>query len=203
MGFTDGKSPNMTRWKIGFEPGNPSTLYACYLYGRYGLLRSTDAGDNWSLLNNGLSAPYDKMVSGLMAYDSDTLFISTGESYDNKPPRPGNGMFRSFDAGGTWSPNSLQYTATTCLGTNLLKTLFVGTDTNGLFYSNDRGDGWIQHPRIPSNSSIHAIENKDDIVLTGTDQGVFLSSNHGITFTNTGLRAVRLHSSTLCRTYDE
>ena len=34
--------PNMTGWKITIDENSPNTIYACDVYSRYGILKSTD-----------------------------------------------------------------------------------------------------------------------------------------------------------------
>ena len=179
--------PNMTGWKITIDENSPNTIYACDVYSRYGILKSTDGGSTWSNPINGLNSERDKMVSGLSILSTDTLIISTGESATTTPPRPGNGVFKSFDGGNTWNPAGLQNMTTPCIGNNVFGTIFVGTEDHGLFYSNDYGTTWTIHPDVSSTAICHEIDVKDSIILIGTNFGVYLSSNYGINFTNIGL----------------
>ena len=179
--------PNMTGWKITIDENSPNTIYTCDVYSRYGILKSTDGGSTWSNPINGLNSERDKMVSGLSLLSTDTLIISTGESATTTPPRPGNGVFKSFDGGNTWNPAGLQNMTTPCIGNNVFGTIFVGTEDHGIFYSNDYGTTWTIHPDVPSTAICHEIDVKDSIILIGTNLGVYLSSNYGINFTNIGL----------------
>jgi len=70
--------PNMTGWSITIDENNPDTIYACDMYGRYGILKSTNGGNSWNQITIGLTSVYDKMVSGLVIQNTDTLLISTG-----------------------------------------------------------------------------------------------------------------------------
>ena len=179
--------PNMTGWKITIYENSPNTIYACDVYSRYGILSSTDGGATWSNSINGLNTQRDKMVSGLIILNTDTLIISTGESATTTPPRPGNGVFRSFDGGNTWSPAGLQNKTIPCIANNVFGTIFAGTEDHGLFYSNDHGNNWTLHPDVPSSAICHEIDVEDSVVLIGSNLGVYLSSNYGINFTNIGL----------------
>ena len=179
--------PNMTGWKIVLDQQAPDTLFACDVYGRYGILKSINGGRNWKPAANGLSTAYDKMVSGLIMLNTDTLLISTGESATTDPPRPGNGIFFSTDEGFSWTARGLQGQTTPCIAKNIFQTIFVGTESNGLHYSNDVGANWIPHPDVSSAATIHEIDVRDSVILIGSNAGVYLSTNYGINFTNIGL----------------
>lgn len=179
--------PNMTGWSMSIDHNTPDTLYVCDVYSRYGVLKSIDGGQSWIQKTNGLNTTYDKMVSGIVIKTSDTLFISTGEASTTTPPRPGNGIFKSFDGGDSWTPSGLQGITIPCIDKNIFGTIFAGTELNGLRYSNDNGANWIPHPDVSSTSVIHEIDVKDSIIVIGTSTGVYLSTNWGINFTNLGL----------------
>ena len=179
--------PNMTGWKIVIDENSPDTLYSCDLYGRYGVLKSTDGGENWDLKNSGLNYAYDKMVSGLTIKTADTLFISTGESVTSTPARAGNGVYKSYDGGDNWIEGGLQGKTIPCIGKNDFGTIFAGSENFGLYYSNDNGTNWLTHPTIPTTGTIHEIQTISNIILVASSEGVFLSEDWGINFTNIGL----------------
>ena len=179
--------PNMTGWSITIDQDNPDTLFACDVYSRYGLLKSTDGGNTWIQIVNGLSSQYDRMVSGITLKSPDTLFISTGEGASTTPPRPGNGVFKSFNGGNSWSQAGLQGSTVLAIGSNVFGTVFAGTETQGLQFSNDNGSNWSIHPDIASNAGIFEIEVMDSVIAVASTAGIYLSTNWGINFTNTGL----------------
>ncbi len=179
--------PNMTGWSITVDAADPNILYACDVYSRYGLLKSTDAGITWNEITSGLSTQYDRMVSGLAIKTSDTLFISTGEGANTTPPRPGNGVFKSFDAGNSWMPGGLQGETVLSIGNNIFGTIFAGTEGQGLQFTNDNGNSWFPHPEVQAGSVVFEIEVEDSIIAVATSSGVYLSTNWGINFSNTGL----------------
>lgn len=179
--------PNMTGWSITIDPLSPNTIYVCDVYSRHGLLKSTDGGNTWSQIVNGLSSQYDRMVSGIAIKSSDTLFISTGEGANTDPPRPGNGIFKSFNGGNSWTQTGLQDTTVLSIGSNVFGTIFAGTESDGLKYSNDNGATWFNHPQIPTTSGINEIEVQDSVIALASTAGIYLSTNWGVNFTNTGL----------------
>ena len=179
--------PNMTGWKITIYDAAPDTIYACELYGRYGILKSIDGGSTWNQISNGLNSSYDRMVSGLVIQSEDTILISTGESSTSNPPRTGNGVFISYNGGGFWNPAGLQGYTIPCIANNVFGTVFAGSESNGLFYTNDNGVTWLPHPNIDTNAAIHEIDVKENVIVIGASTGVYLSTDWGINFTNIGL----------------
>lgn len=179
--------PNMTGWSITIDNQTPDVIYACDVYGRYGLLKSTDGGSTWNQSTNGLSTNYELMVSGLTMKSSDTLFISTGEGANTTPPRPGNGVFKSFDAGNSWTPAGLQGETVLSIGNNIFGTVFAGTEANGLQFTNDNGATWAPHPDITNTAVVFEIEVEGNVIAVASSAGVFLSTNWGVNFINTGL----------------
>ncbi|MBI3133102.1 MAG: T9SS type A sorting domain-containing protein [Bacteroidetes bacterium] len=185
--LTTGNFPNMTGWKIVLDENAPDTLYACDLYGRYGVLKSTNGAMSWELKNTGLSTIYDKMVSGLVLKASDTLFISTGEGAGSTPPRPGNGVFSSYDGGASWQYAGLQGVTVPCIAKNSFGTIFAGTEGAGLYYTNDNGASWFVHPDVPTTGLINEMDVKDQVIVVASTEGIYLSLNWGINFTYVGL----------------
>ena len=185
--ITTANFPNMTGWRVVIDDNNSNVVYGCDVYGRYGILKSTDGGTSWTVNNIGLNSAYDKMVSGLVAKTSDTLFISTGENATSTPMRPGNGMFKSYNGGVSWSPAGLQGETIPAVGKNDFGTIFAGTEGAGTFYTNDNGNNWIVHPDIPQTGVVHEIQTIGNVMIVASSEGIFLSGDWGITFTNIGL----------------
>lgn len=187
--LTTADFPNFTGWHLELDPNNPATIYACDLYGRYGVLKSTNFGNSWTLQVNGLNSIRSRMVSKLAvaSTNGDTLFISTGEAPNaNNAPRPGDGVFRSDDAGQTWLPMGFQGHPVPCIEHNA-GIVFAGVHGLGLHATSDMGATWLTHPDVPTTAEIHQIESLNNFVVAACDSGVYLSANFGINFTNIGL----------------
>ena len=122
--------PNMTGWKITISQTLPNTIYVCDIYNRYSILKSINGGQTWNQISNGLNSSYDKMVSGLVIQNTDTLLISTGEASNSTPPRPGNGVFVSNNGGTTWNPAGLQGYTIPSIANNAFGTVFAGSESN-------------------------------------------------------------------------
>ena len=180
---------NMTGWDIEIDPHNPDRIFACEFYSRYGVLKTENGGQTWSVINNGLNTAYDRMVRELViaSADAETLFICTGESADTDPPRPGNGLFKSFNGGQSWQPAGLQGIPTPTMAIDSNKFLYVGTDKQGLYYSDDLGITWQKHPDIPGTATVKKIVVRDNIIVVAANTAIYLSTDSGNTFSNIGL----------------
>jgi photosystem II stability/assembly factor-like uncharacterized protein len=157
----------------------------------YGMARSSDEGETWSLLTNGItsSASYYSVAKNSI---NGMIFAASR----------GNGMYRSEDNGDTWIEinNGLIYDASTYLHE-------IAFDTNGIIYvatynynnpvgihkSQNNGDNWTQitvnDGQNDLNTTCIAINDKN-VIFTGTSgDGIFRSSNGGNTWENvsTGL----------------
>jgi photosystem II stability/assembly factor-like uncharacterized protein len=98
---------------LAFEPGNPKTIYAVLWATRRtpwsvypassmpgsGIFKSTDGGEHWSQLTNGLPAMPGRM--GIAPAPS-----QPGRVYAIVDAENGGGMYRSDDAGATWTKTS-------------------------------------------------------------------------------------------------
>jgi ligand-binding sensor domain-containing protein len=68
--------------------------------------------------------------------------------------------------------------------------VFVGTSSNGVFYSTDNGANWTAaNNGIPSNTLVSSITSSGTNIFAGTHSGVYLSTDDGINWTavNNGL----------------
>ncbi|MDZ4666053.1 MAG: T9SS type A sorting domain-containing protein [Bacteroidota bacterium] len=191
--LTTSSIPNFSGWKIVVDPYHTNTIYGCDMYGRYGVIKSINGGNTWQISSTGLGTIYEKMVSGLVTVNGtpDTLLISTGTQNQGTPPRPGNGIWKSFNGGATWTAAGLQGITAPCIASNGQGgAIFVGTEGFGLKISTNLGTTWITHPQIISTATISEIESDSNIVLVSTlFNGVYLSTDYGNNFTNIGLTA--------------
>lgn len=133
---------------VWIDPRNENIILAAAISG--GMWRSEDGGATWKQLN-------DQEVS-LMAscitsspFNPDIIYYGTGEGRANSADVDGNGIFKSTDGGKTFK----QIASTIGLpGFETIwdirhslddeTTLFVGTQTNGLWRSTDAGASWEQ-----------------------------------------------------------
>ena len=98
-----------------------------------GLFRSTDNGENWSPISNGLGS----LQLGALAFaDNGTIFAGTFNG----------GVFRSMDNGDSWNEmnNGLTNPHARSFVINSSGVIFTGTDGSGVYRSTDNGESWHQ-----------------------------------------------------------
>ncbi len=148
-----------------------------------GIFHSTDGGENWITVNNGLMVNTDITA---LAFDGTTLFAGTGV-----------GLYLSTDNGASWNSSSdLSY-----IGVNALVVtdgnILAGTYGNGIYISYDEGQLWF-----PSDSGFNSLPwegncptvntfvvSGHDVFAGTSDSGIFRSSDEGMHWTpvSTGL----------------
>ena len=183
-----GDYPNFTGWHIEMDPDRPDTLYFCEMYGRYGILKTTDGGATLEHQTDGFNFDRDFQTTSLVVYPGmgDTVFAATGEAEDEYG-RIGNGVFSSFNGGSSWNYSGLQGTAIPCIEISDANRLLAGTADEGLMYSDDVGETWTVHPDIPDTASILQINKKNGIVVVSAGaNGMYMSDDHGMSFENIG-----------------
>jgi photosystem II stability/assembly factor-like uncharacterized protein len=120
-------------WTIEIDPTDSRTVYA----GTYGggLFKTTNSGDSWTPINNGLSSIY---IAAVAVDPGDPDIVYAGAYY-------GGGVFKSWDGGAIWSPssNGMDNVSVWSLDVDPLDPdhLLAGTPV-GAFLSVDGGHTW-------------------------------------------------------------
>lgn len=91
---------------IAVDPKNPKKIYIALQVGY--MLKTTDGGKQWQLLNEDLDADVHTIV--IDPENSDRLFIATGGSDCRKGRVKGRALYRSHDAGESWEPMAMEFT---------------------------------------------------------------------------------------------
>ena len=91
--------------EITFDLGNPKILYAALQVGF--MLKSTDGGTTWKLLDKGLDADVHAIV--IDPDNSNRLFIASGGDSYRAGQAPGRSLYMSEDGGDSWSPTAMNY----------------------------------------------------------------------------------------------
>jgi len=91
---------------ITIDPNDPSVIYAALQVGY--ILKSTDGGKTWRLLNNNFDCDVHTIV--VDPQHSDNVYIATG-GHDSRSGRaPGRALYASADGGETWSTTAMNFT---------------------------------------------------------------------------------------------
>ncbi len=133
---------------LWIDPRNENIVLAGSVSG--GLWRSTNAGATWTPVNEHESSLSVTSIAS-NPFNHDIVYYSTGEGRGNSTTVDGGGIFKSIDGGKTFSViastvNKTGFEAVWKIAHSLddSNTLFVGTESYGLFRSTDAGLTWQQ-----------------------------------------------------------
>jgi photosystem II stability/assembly factor-like uncharacterized protein len=125
---------------ITFNHHTPTILYVS-VFGCDGVYKTTNGGNTWSVINNGLT---DKHVLTLVVdpMTPSTLYVGTCNGGDCK-----GGIFKSVDGGESWMPINNGLTADWSIWVLAIdptnpSILYAGTGGAGVFKSTDGGETW-------------------------------------------------------------
>lgn len=173
-----------------------------------GFFRSTNNGDTWVQINNGLpdsiaggAGLFINLLDHLFAFTIDGLYRSTnnGDSWarTNSPVRfllamnlsghifgmgSGERVYRSTDHGETWEERGVLVAGAIAFAINSAGHIFAQSPYGGVFRSTDDGDTWVQVNSGLSNTWFYTltINSIGHIFVAGQDSvGVFLSTDNG------------------------
>ncbi|MEA2639604.1 MAG: hypothetical protein QOF51_998, partial [Chloroflexota bacterium] len=85
---------------ITIDPTDPDTIYAALQVGY--MLKSTDGGDSWRLLNKGVDCDIHTVV--LDPRNPRRVLVATGGSDSRNGRAPGRALYKSEDGGESWDP---------------------------------------------------------------------------------------------------
>ena len=161
-------------------------IFAGTFYG--GIYRSTDDGENWTAVNNGLTGLY---IPALAINASGQIFAAT---WDVKAC---TGIFRSTDNGDSWTEinNGLANLCILSFAINENGDIFAGGDglggPAGVFRSTNNGDSWASVLDTAGNVNGLTVTPAGAIFAGTYGNGAFRSTDDGNTWTqvNTGLTA--------------
>lgn len=122
---------------LAIDPQTPATLYAGSFDG--GVFKTTNGGESWSAVNNGLTEYYDLIVDALAVNPGSPATLYAGTM---------GGVFKSTNHGENWTAinNGLPVDTdvlTLAIDPLVPTTLYLGSHDSGAFKSIDGGDNWI------------------------------------------------------------
>lgn len=157
--------------------------YSSLFYYYAGLYKSTDYGETWSKIQ---SLPYNIEVYALFVNKDDHIFVGT---------RGLPMVYRSTDDGETWEIKNSGITSPHCwaFGQNKDGTvLFAGEAWFGrTFRSTNNGDSW---EFVDNLSGISFAVDSLNNIYCGTFNGLYKSTDNGLTFSPTGLMNVPINA---------
>jgi photosystem II stability/assembly factor-like uncharacterized protein len=149
-------------------------------YSEYnGLFKSTNSGNNWTQINipvrNNCAVSVEKINNTLVTA------LEAG------------GIFLSYDNGINWV-HYLHENSTISKLYSFNSRLFAGVINEGIYYSDDNGENWIQSKL--NHINVYDFTSNGSAIFAGTDRytnydtgGVFISTDNGINWNITNLRA--------------
>ncbi len=177
-------------YALAISPSVPSTLYAGG-FSDFSIARSSDGGDSWTVINNGLSGTYvyDIAVDPLAAAN---VYAATSD-----------GAYKSSDSGDSWTPLSVGPGGNSVYSMDIdpIAPAIVYAGANDAVYkSSDGGDSWTLLPGSPGLNylSFLRLAPSDPEVIYVTNGSVYRSFDGGASWSehvaglsvNGGLRTV-------------
>ena len=180
---------------VEFQPGNPNVIFAALWRGERkpwtiisgaregGIYRSTDGGDSWTKVTNGL--PNELVGKANIAVSN----ANPNRIYVLIEAKPGSGLYRSDDGGQSFQLAStfaqiitrpFYYTTITADPKNA-DVVYAGSE--GYYRSSDAGKTW-QTMRVPhgDNHDMWINPNNSDVMIQSNDGGANVSLNGGRTW---------------------
>ncbi len=170
-------SSNKSNFSITSLALNSSYIYAGTLEpaGGYGIFQSSDLGDNWLPNKTEISSTSPTTIYSLGVHDS---VILAGSQFGSGAA----GMYRSIDYGNNWT--RVRPSGITCFAFQdslvFASVANQTTDPYGVYLSKDLGATWsiTNFPNI----SAYSVAANGNIVLAGSDSGIYRSTDNGVTW---------------------
>ncbi|HTS76179.1 MAG TPA: hypothetical protein VMG40_08250 [Bryobacteraceae bacterium] len=180
---------------LEIQPGNPKVLFACMWHGQRkpwtiisgaregGIYKSTDGGDHWTKLGGGL--PHELFGRANVAISN----AAPNRIYALIEAKPGSGLWRSDDAGSTWTLVNGSgaiitrpfYYDTLGVDPNHPDVVWIGDEN--WFKSTDGGKTFRRSP-VPhgDNHDVWINPNNSDYMIQSNDGGANVSLDGGRTW---------------------
>ena len=160
------------------DPDNPSIVYAGAALG--GVLKSTDGGSTWRAISDAVPS----LSVGDLAMDPinhNIVYLGTGESNASGDSYAGTGLYRSTDAGASWSFLGLENSRhigriaidpinTSTIFVAATGTLFGTNPDRGIYRTTNSGESWERVLYVSDSTA--AI----DVVINPTDPNIIFAA---------------------------
>ncbi len=159
---------------LAIDPQNPQILYAGTTGG--GMFKSTDGGDNWQPVNNGLMGDGPPAIQVFAIDPLNPQNLYAGKSGELSPP----GVFKSTNGGENWTtadtglPND-RYFYNLLIDPQTPQTLYAVACCYGIYKSTDGGNNWSAIDAGIGNWGI-----SDLVIDPQTPQTLYLLSGAGL-----------------------
>ncbi|HWZ50508.1 MAG TPA: hypothetical protein VNW54_03505 [Granulicella sp.] len=204
------KGPTVGGSDVLIDPTNPSVVYAAlwestlgpwedgnnYQGTHGGLFKSTDGGDTWHPLTKGLPSDLVQIQVDIAASAPSRLFASVSTTHeDGYASGTGLGIYRSDDAGETWSKATDDPRPAMKIGGGDLPIPKVDPKNPDVVYSTsivtlrstDGGRTWTSLRGAPGGDDYQNLwinPDNPNILLLVSDQGALVSVNRGATWSS-------------------
>jgi len=166
-------------FSLAVDPATPTTLYAGTYEG--GIFKTTNGGANWSASNTGLT---ELIVTAIAIDPADPSILYAGTT---------NGLFKSFDGGGSWSELTVEkdgnviHPVVLSLAVDPTESARVYTGTyGGVYKTENEGRSWYPagHADLYERITSLAIDPvTPTTIYAGAQQAVYKTWNGGDTWT--------------------
>ncbi|MGA1793915.1 MAG: WD40/YVTN/BNR-like repeat-containing protein [Thermoplasmatota archaeon] len=172
--------------RVKFDPSNNRGLY---MVSDQGVFRSTDSGESWTTMNNGLTT---LDILSIDITESGTVFVGTngyGVYKFNGTRERWVHLGRPIGTGqwAAWERRLYQYTAL-LFDPDIEGRVYLGQFPGGFFISEDNGETWECSSSGLGNDGIFSLTmhpGNQDVLFAGTYNGVWRSENRGRTWSDT------------------
>ncbi len=164
---------------IAFHPTDADIIYIGAPSG--GVWKTTDGGGSWTLLDNGLTR---LGISSIVIHPTNTDIIYIGTGDRDAGDAPGYGVWRSTNAGDTWSPHNSgmgNRTVNEILMDPTNSDILIAATNSRIYRSINGGSNWTQ---VFSGHTCKDIAFKpgDPDIIYATGTRFYRSSNNGQSF---------------------
>jgi len=195
---------------VDIDPANPNVVYASFWPGRLGpwedaneyagpkggIFKSTDGGTTWKKLGGGLPDRIVEANLSIAPSDPNRLYVvlatTTESAYQSGK---GLGLYRSDDAGATWTKTTEDPRPLMRIGGGDLPMLGVDPKNPDVLYSTsivthrsaDGGKTWFSFRGAPGGDDYQGIwidPTDPNVILIASDQGAIVTTNGGKTWSS-------------------